>query len=82
MLYKLLLQFGHIVNGIQEDLIHFQSWRINVKRDANSTPHILVRKTTKHVIDKVWIKKISNCIYDAVLREQVVLFDFWGRCHK
>jgi hypothetical protein len=43
---------------------------INAKRDANSAAHGLAREAVKHVIDKVRVKEISNCIYDILIREQ------------
>lgn len=66
--------FEHIVVGIQERTCLLKSCRIeHVKMDANSTTYSLAQEVTKYVMDMVWIKKISNCIYDIVIREQTAL---------
>jgi hypothetical protein len=47
-------KFGHLVDGIKEDLHHLRFWRIDhIKRDANSATHGLAIEAIKHVIDKV-----------------------------
>ncbi len=41
----------------------------HVKRAANSTAYILARETFSCVIDRVWVEKISHCIYVIVTKE-------------
>ena len=60
--------FGHFIDGIKDRL---RSWRVkHLKRDANSAAHSLARKAILDVINKVWVKETSSCIYGIVNREQ------------
>jgi hypothetical protein len=68
--------FDHIIDDIKLELRQLQSWRIDhVKRDANTTTHTITKKTILCVIDRFWIKEISNCICRIISRELLPLGD-------
>ena len=53
----------------------FHEWRVNhVKREVNMAAHRLARQALLHVIDRVWLDEIPNCICDTVLRGQYALY--------
>jgi hypothetical protein len=69
-------KYGHTINGIKERMCLLRLCRItNVKRDANSAAHSLVREVVIGVINSVWMEEITNCIHGIVIREQFSLID-------
>jgi hypothetical protein len=62
--------FGHLIDGIKDGL---RSWRVkHLQRDANSAAHSLAKEAILDVIDRVWVKETSSCIYGIANREQFV----------
>jgi ribonuclease HI len=64
---------GHFIEAIQVELGTFRSSSIvHIRREANSTAHILTRNAATNFVDLLWLEDIPNSIFDTVLREVVV----------
>jgi len=72
-LSRIFLLSMDFIEGIQVELGTFRSSSIvHIRREANSTAHILTRNAATNFVDLLWLEDIPNSIFDTVLREVVV----------
>lgn len=55
-------------------LSRLRSWQVcHTKRKANCAANSLVKVVVKHIMDRVWIEDISECIHDVVILKQFAI---------
>lgn len=67
-----LSRIRHFTEGIKSELKSLRSFSvIHVKREINSTAHVLAKAAVLHVRDTIWLEETLSQVSDIVFREFV-----------
>jgi hypothetical protein len=67
-------RFEHFIEGIKKKVLLLRSFRLfHVRRDANSTAHMLAKATSSQARDTIWLEEVPSFTSDIVCKEAYFL---------